>query len=140
VADLPAGTATFLFTDLEGSTRLLGQHPAAYRLAVARHLALLLPWRGERRVCAGVRVPSAIDRRGRPPAAERRRLLEFEQDIPQKHPSPPEPAGPVSPSTGAGLHFLPACASRGASATKSHSPRRRGGRRRGGEGVRYGQR
>src|SRR5262245_25731106 len=39
--DLPAGTVTFLFTDLEGSTALLEAHPAAYRDAVARHHALL---------------------------------------------------------------------------------------------------
>ena len=39
---LPAGTVTFLFTDLEGSTRLLEAHPAAYHDAVARHYALLL--------------------------------------------------------------------------------------------------
>src|SRR5262245_51784435 len=39
--ELPAGTVTFLFTDLEGSTRLLEAHPAAYREAVARHHALL---------------------------------------------------------------------------------------------------
>ena len=32
---------TFLFTDLEGSTRLLEAHPAAYRDAVRRHHALL---------------------------------------------------------------------------------------------------
>ena len=38
---LPAGTVTFLFTDLEGSTRLLEAHPTAYREAVARHHALL---------------------------------------------------------------------------------------------------
>jgi class 3 adenylate cyclase len=38
---LPAGTVTFLFTDLEGSTRLLQAHPAAYREAVRRHHALL---------------------------------------------------------------------------------------------------
>jgi predicted ATPase/class 3 adenylate cyclase len=41
VADLPEGTVTFLFTDLEGSTALLEAHPAAYRDAVARHHALL---------------------------------------------------------------------------------------------------
>jgi class 3 adenylate cyclase len=40
-AHLPTGTVTFLFTDLEGSTRLLEAHPAAYREAVARHHALL---------------------------------------------------------------------------------------------------
>ena len=38
---LPEGTVTFLFTDLEGSTRLLEAHPAAYRDAVRRHHALL---------------------------------------------------------------------------------------------------
>src|SRR5262245_40134665 len=38
---LPTGTVTFLFTDLEGSTRLLEAHPDAYREAVARHHALL---------------------------------------------------------------------------------------------------
>jgi predicted ATPase len=38
---LPTGTVTFLFTDLEGSTRLLQAHPGAYREAVARHHALL---------------------------------------------------------------------------------------------------
>ena len=41
MADLPEGTVTFLFTDLEGSTRLLQAHPDAYRAAVARHHALL---------------------------------------------------------------------------------------------------
>jgi predicted ATPase/class 3 adenylate cyclase/DNA-binding CsgD family transcriptional regulator len=39
--DLPEGTVTFLFTDLEGSTRLLEAHPAVYREAVRRHHALL---------------------------------------------------------------------------------------------------
>ena len=38
---LPEGTVTFLFTDLEGSTRLLQAHPAAYREAVRRHHDLL---------------------------------------------------------------------------------------------------
>jgi predicted ATPase/class 3 adenylate cyclase/DNA-binding CsgD family transcriptional regulator len=38
---LPTGTVAFLFTDLEGSTRLLQAHPEAYRGAVARHHALL---------------------------------------------------------------------------------------------------
>jgi hypothetical protein len=37
---LPEGTVTFLFTDLEGSTRLLEAHPHAYR-AARRHHALL---------------------------------------------------------------------------------------------------
>ncbi len=40
-AALPEGTVTFLFTDLEGSTRLLEVYPHAYRDAVRRHHALL---------------------------------------------------------------------------------------------------
>ena len=38
---LPTGTVTFLFTDLEGSTRLLGTHAKAYPAALLRHDALL---------------------------------------------------------------------------------------------------
>jgi hypothetical protein len=34
---LPTGTVTFLFTDVEGRTRLWEQHPAAMRAAPARH-------------------------------------------------------------------------------------------------------
>ncbi|MCW5882069.1 MAG: hypothetical protein KIS91_14155, partial [Anaerolineae bacterium] len=37
----PTGTVTFLFTDIEGSTHLWEQFPAAMRVAVARHDALL---------------------------------------------------------------------------------------------------
>jgi predicted ATPase/class 3 adenylate cyclase len=39
---LPSGTVTFLFTDLEGSTRLWEQHPDAMREALARHDAILV--------------------------------------------------------------------------------------------------
>lgn len=39
--DLPFGTVTFFFTDIEGSTRLWEQHPDAMRLALARHDSLL---------------------------------------------------------------------------------------------------
>jgi class 3 adenylate cyclase len=39
--DLPSGTVTFLFTDIQGSTALWEQDPAAMRAAVARHDALL---------------------------------------------------------------------------------------------------
>jgi predicted ATPase/class 3 adenylate cyclase len=39
--DLPTGTVTFLFTDVEGSTRLLERQPAAYRDAVRQHHDLL---------------------------------------------------------------------------------------------------
>jgi class 3 adenylate cyclase len=37
VAELPSGTVTFLFTDLEGSTRLWQEHPEAMKSALARH-------------------------------------------------------------------------------------------------------
>jgi class 3 adenylate cyclase len=39
--DLPTGTVTFLLTDIEGSTRLWEQQPAAMRESLARHDALL---------------------------------------------------------------------------------------------------
>ncbi|HVK02196.1 MAG TPA: tetratricopeptide repeat protein [Armatimonadaceae bacterium] len=38
---LPTGTVTFLFTDIEGSTRLWEKHPDAMRVALARHDDLL---------------------------------------------------------------------------------------------------
>src|SRR5215471_15434439 len=41
MAELPSGTVTFLFTDLEGSTRLWEAHPAAMRAALARHDELM---------------------------------------------------------------------------------------------------
>jgi len=34
---LPTGTITFLFTDIEGSTRLWEEHPNTMREALARH-------------------------------------------------------------------------------------------------------
>src|SRR5947209_1941577 len=37
----PSGTITFLFTDIEGSTRLWEQHPDGMRDSLARHDALL---------------------------------------------------------------------------------------------------
>ena len=39
--DLPCGTVTFLFTDVEGSTKLWQQHPDGMGAAVTRHDALL---------------------------------------------------------------------------------------------------
>jgi predicted ATPase/class 3 adenylate cyclase len=41
VVDHPTGTVTFLFTDIEGSTRLWEQHPDAMRGVLARHDAVL---------------------------------------------------------------------------------------------------
>src|SRR5437763_16903877 len=41
VAELPSGTVTFLFTDLEGSTRLWERDPDARRHALKRHDELL---------------------------------------------------------------------------------------------------
>jgi class 3 adenylate cyclase len=38
---LPTGTVTFLFTDLEGSTRLWEEHPDAMHDALARHDQIL---------------------------------------------------------------------------------------------------
>ena len=41
MAEPPRGTVCFLFTDLEGSSRLWQAHPAAMERAYARHDALL---------------------------------------------------------------------------------------------------
>jgi class 3 adenylate cyclase len=38
---LPTGTVAFLFTDIEGSTRLWEDHPDAMRAALARHNAII---------------------------------------------------------------------------------------------------
>lgn len=39
--NLPTGTVTFLFTDIEGSTKLWGQYPEAMKVSLARHDAIL---------------------------------------------------------------------------------------------------
>ena len=39
--ELPRGTVTFLFTDVEGSTRLLQEHGIAYADLLAEHRRLL---------------------------------------------------------------------------------------------------
>lgn len=41
MVDLPTGTVTFLFTDIEGSTRLWEQHPRAMRVALVQHDEIL---------------------------------------------------------------------------------------------------
>ena len=40
-ARMPKGTVTFLFTDIEGSTRMWEAHPRAMQAALARHDTLL---------------------------------------------------------------------------------------------------
>ena len=39
--EIPSGTVTFLFTDIEGSTRLWEHHPAQMKTAFARQEAIL---------------------------------------------------------------------------------------------------
>src|SRR5512138_1637792 len=41
MSDLPSGTVTFLFTDIEGSTALAQQYPAELPTLLARHHAIL---------------------------------------------------------------------------------------------------
>ena len=41
MAELPSGTVTFLFTDIEGSTRLWDEHPDAMRDALVSHDEML---------------------------------------------------------------------------------------------------
>jgi len=41
MTNLPTGTVTFLFTDIEGSTRLWEQYPGPMKAALARHDDLL---------------------------------------------------------------------------------------------------
>src|SRR5438105_8046161 len=41
MADLPSGTVTFLFTDIEGSTKLAQQHPATWEATRQRHHVIL---------------------------------------------------------------------------------------------------
>jgi predicted ATPase/class 3 adenylate cyclase len=41
MSNLPSGTVTFLFTDIEGSTKLWEQHPEAMKAALAKHDSIL---------------------------------------------------------------------------------------------------
>ena len=56
--DLPSGTATFLFTDIEGSTRLLAGLGPEYEAVLSRHFALL---RGTLEAHHGVEVNTEGD-------------------------------------------------------------------------------
>jgi len=49
MVDLPTGTVTFLFTDLEGSTRRWEQQPDAMQAALARHDVILRDAMGSHR-------------------------------------------------------------------------------------------
>ena len=41
MGNLPSGTVTFLFTDIEGSTKLAREHPDTWEHARTRHHAIL---------------------------------------------------------------------------------------------------
>jgi len=41
MGNLPSGTVTFLFTDIEGSTKLAQEYPEAWETALARHHVIL---------------------------------------------------------------------------------------------------
>ena len=41
MAELPIGTVTFLFTDIESSTQLWEKYPGQMKLALAKHDAIL---------------------------------------------------------------------------------------------------
>src|SRR5438477_6749169 len=41
MTDLPSGTVTFLFSDIEGSTQLAQQHPATWEATCQRHRVIL---------------------------------------------------------------------------------------------------
>ena len=61
MASPPTGTVTFLFTDIEGSTKLWERHPSAMQAALARHDEILQRAIGSRGVTSSRRwvTPSA---------------------------------------------------------------------------------
>jgi len=58
IRDLPVGTITFLFTDLEGSTRLLKEHASAYAGLLDRQRTLI---RDAASSASGIEVDTAGD-------------------------------------------------------------------------------
>ena len=58
--DLPSGTVTFLFTDIEGSTALWERDAVAKRTAVLRHDALLMDAVAANRVVLYKQVEGAV--------------------------------------------------------------------------------
>ena len=59
MAELPTGTITFLFTDIEGSTRLWEEHPEAMRAALACHDAVLFYEEHQHIISAGSSQPAS---------------------------------------------------------------------------------
>jgi class 3 adenylate cyclase len=51
MAEPPSGTVTFLFTDIEGSTKLWERDEAAMRTALARHDEILRSAPARRKRC-----------------------------------------------------------------------------------------
>ena len=98
--DLPSGTVTFLFTDIEGSTALWERDRAAMATAVERHLALLAhgdrgPWRRALQG-RGRRGPGRLSRPlpvPLPPLVAAQRALQAEPW--------PDPPGPLAGAHGA---------------------------------------
>jgi hypothetical protein len=84
MAELPLGTVTFLFRDLEGSTRLWEECPEAMRDALASHDAIVrdaigrvAPWLADRDPEAAAVHPRNDDER------RRHRRLRQRRDHPQ---------------------------------------------------------
>ena len=60
MSSIPVGTATFLFTDIEGSTRLLRELGATYGEMQARHFELMREALAAHVDGASVRLPGAM--------------------------------------------------------------------------------
>jgi class 3 adenylate cyclase len=58
--DLPEGEVTFLFTDAQGSTRLLEEHPVEYASKIARHHELLADAVADRRDVVSETIGDAV--------------------------------------------------------------------------------
>ena len=94
MAELPTGTVTLLFTDIEGSTRLLRRAGDAYAELLARHRALLdeaftrhrgvvVDSEGDAFFVAFASAKDAVAARGRRPARARRARLAGRQRDPR---------------------------------------------------------
>jgi hypothetical protein len=92
---LSRGTVTFLFTDIEGSTRLWEQHPEAMHAVLARHDGLLRAAIETHHGQVFKSWPAARDGAG---GAARRHDPQLEVPVAQR--------GPVSPGTGFGARRI----------------------------------